>query len=87
MQGAKAPVIGFEEIPVSVRETEAMTLPLDPSLKEGEDIESVISLRQTFPFFFFTFFMLFLLPPSLTLWPMSNFSPFCFSFLLKAVSG
>lgn len=53
MQGAKAPVIAFEEIPVSVRETEAMTLPLDPRLKEGEDIESVISLRQTFPFFFF----------------------------------
>lgn len=44
MQGAKAPVIRETWLPV--QGTEAVKLPLDPSLQEGKYIESVISLSQ-----------------------------------------
>lgn len=87
MQGGKAPVIALEGTPVPVQGTEAMKLPLHPSLQEGEYIESVISLSQVFLFFFFHSSCFLLLPPSLTLWHMSNFFLFCFSFLLKEISS
>lgn len=57
MQGEKVPVVALEEQPDPVQGTEVMKLPLDPSLQEGKDIESVISLSQAFPFFS-AFFML-----------------------------
>jgi len=49
-------VVSLEESPVPVQVTEAMKLPLDESLQEGKDIDSVVSLSQAFNFF--TFFVL-----------------------------
>lgn len=81
MQGGKAPVIALEGTPVPVQGTEAMKLPLHPSLQEGEYIESVISLSQVFLFFFFFIlhaFFFSLLPSPYGIWAISSSSAFHF---------
>ena len=64
MQERKAPLVALEETPVPMQGTEAMKLPLHPSLQEGKDIESVISLSKTFDFFCILYAFFFSLLPS-----------------------
>lgn len=91
LQRGKAPVIALEEIPISMWAIESMTLPLDPSFQEGEDIESFISLSQAFLFLLHSLCFL-LIPPSFP-HPMAHeqFLPLLLlkeiSFLLKEISG
>lgn len=73
----KAPVIALEVTLVSVQETEAMTLSLEPRRQKPEKRIYRICYfsKSRFPFFFLAFLCFLLLPPSLYSMAYEQFLP------------